>query len=302
MTEPNLIPPIEHTELTPQNVTTVRPTAIGTVLVVKKFNTYKHKMTKTWEVYSFNAHYLLELHPLINDDKLEELKIDNLYNSAKYKYNKKDLFGIINHSIIVVNPKRALIELVGLTEHYLQELTYIVYKEFPQRLDSYQSKDEQNDRQQKLLSIILESSDKDEIINKIIEEKVRNIFYGNPIEFFTKDKAKIGIGKFFEQNHLNSIKKYKEIIALRNILIHNDGRIDRKYLREVENSAYKLGNKVTIEKEYIREAVLILSGFACIVTKIVLQNTFQSSFIDKKLLKMYQSFHKVYNDPSHLAK
>lgn len=252
-------------------------------------------MVDTWEVYNFSNYYLSELHQLIKEDKVPQFKIDYFYNASQHEYKKKDLFGIIDHSIKLANPKRALIDLVSLTEHYLQEITVLVYKDFPQKLDSKDNKEEQVDRQQKIITMILESVDKDEIINKIIEEKVRNIFYGNPTDFFTKDKAKIGIGKFFEGNHINSIKKYKEIIARRNIYIHNNGRVDRKYLREVESTSFKLGNKLKIDKEYLRECVIVLRGFACIATKLVLENTYHAPFVDSKILRQYKTFHRLYN-------
>lgn len=296
----NTASPISGSPIASNATPAVRPTSSAITLIGQSFKQYKIKMSKAWVIYNFNNYYFTELQKLIKQDQLPEFKFSYFNHEAEHSYKKKNLFGLISQSVDVINPKRTLIEMVSLTEHYLQELTETVYTEHPIKLkgssNKNDAKDEQPDRQQKLISLILESADKEEMLSKIIEEKVRNIFYGNPIDFFTKDKAKIGIGNFFESNHLERMKIYAEIIARRNVLIHNNSRVDRKYLREVENSQYKLGNKVEIDKEYLREAGIILRGYACIVTKLVLERTFKATYVSRHIMKMYKSFHNMYNN------
>ena len=57
------------------------------------------------------------------------------------------------------------------------------------------------------------------MIDAIIEEKVRSIFYGNPVEIFTKDKCKLEIGDIFVREYPDSMVYYAEITGRRNAII-----------------------------------------------------------------------------------
>ena len=130
------------------------------------------------------------------------------------------------------------------------------------------------------------------MITKIAEEKIRGIFYGKPSDFFTKDKAKIGIDKNIESYYKSAIENYQEIIARRNIITHNNGKVDRKYLREVKNSSFKLGEKIKIDKEYLKHSIKILHGLASIVTKQVIETNYSSVGLNQKLVKYVDRFEK----------
>jgi hypothetical protein len=153
---------------------------------------------------------------------------------------------------------------------------------------------DQEDQRDKLLKIVIDSADREEIIRKIAEEKIRSIFYGNPTDFFTKDKANIGLGDYIKNNYKNAIGNYQEIVARRNISIHNNGRVDRKYLREVGRSSSKLGQKLQINREYFKSALVILRGLATVTVVKVTENCYGVTEFNDKVASQFTEFEKLY--------
>ncbi len=51
---------------------------------------------------------------------------------------------------------------------------------------------------------------KEEIIEKLAEEKVRSILYGNPLDIFEKDKAKLGFGTFFKDLYQDKLIQFEK--------------------------------------------------------------------------------------------
>ena len=115
---------------------------------------------------------------------------------------------------------------------------------------------------------------KEEMISKIIEEKLRSIFYGNPLDIFEKDKVQLSFGKYFTDNYQHVLDEYKEITATRNVIIHNNGKVDRKYLREVVGTSYNLRNRIILERQYLKKTLSILEGLAAISSKLVVENIY----------------------------
>ncbi len=261
--------------------------------IAKRFKAYNKSMMDIWEDYTFLDHYLPLLHQDIKNGEDPTFKRIHLYNDSRTKYDKQDLYGVIDHLLKKITPQRALIESVSITEHFLQDITFRVYRDFDFKLqNSFESPEQSN----KLLKVILNSSDRDEMIYKIAEEKIRGIFYGNPVDFFKKDKAKIGIDDYFKNNYLQILDKYAEIIARRNIYAHNNGKVDRKYLREVKDTDLDLGRVAIIDQEYIRECVIVLRGMSVVTTKLVIENTYQAENTNKTIEKKFKTFEKLYKD------
>lgn len=276
----------------------------GQIRIAKLFKAYWQKIMDCWETYNFIVYAIDKSNESIKSNTFGTFVLDHLPNTLLNEnrvrhFNKSSVLGITDRIIKKVNPQRALIEPVSLTEHYLQDLTEIVYKDFPERIkgkinEKNNPNTESIKQQEKLMDIIIDSTDKDEILDRIIEEKLRGIFYGNPIEFFTKDKACIGLGKMFETNYKNSLEKLSEIIARRNIYVHYNGRVDRKYLREVNNSTFKLDEIAPLDSNYIRELIFILRGFSALVTKTVVETTYKVKCINSQINDSSSTFNKFY--------
>ena len=275
----------------------------GEIRIAKKYKSYRKALMSVWETYSFLQFAVSQVDNLIKKEQFPKFNLDHLSNSFNDKdyqrhFEKKDVLGITDRILKKTNQVRAFIDPVALTETYMQDLCEIVYKDFPERIlgkDSNNQQLEQKESQIKLISLIVKSTSRDEILDTIIEEKIRGIFYGNPVDFYQKDKANIGIGDFFKNNHSKTINRLAEIIARRNIYVHNDGRVDSKYLREVENPIYALGKIATLSEEYVRENIFILRGFAATVTKRVVENTYKVTCKNSMIVENAYSFNKKYN-------
>jgi hypothetical protein len=150
------------------------------------------------------------------------------------------------------------------------------------------------EQQSKLIKIIIESNDKSEMVWKIAEEKIRGIFYGNPVDLFEKDKAKIGLNNHFKDNYKLALQEYKEVIARRNIITHNNGKVDRKYLREAKGTILSLGEKVNITKPYLKEAIFLLHGLSTKVVELIIKNNYGAPKLKDKFDTYIKAFDKKY--------
>jgi len=247
----------------------------GEKRIAKRYKSYKQSIMTTWESYKFLNFSLEYIDKRIKDNDFPIFELEHLSNiktgkDHSGKFNKNSILGVVDHLTKIVTPERALLEPVAYTESYLQDICEIVYKDFPEKiLGKNPNNNVESDKQQmKLLNLIINSEDKDEMLDKIIEEKIRGIFYGNPMDFYEKDKANIGIGDYFKSNHRAAQQLLAEIIARRNIYIHNEGRVDSKYLREVKKPLFDFDKKALLDENYIREAIIILRGFAVTVTNL----------------------------------
>jgi hypothetical protein len=181
-----------------------------------------------------------------------------------------------------------------LTETFLQDLTVLVYRDFPIKVAH--TNPDAPASELKLTQLIVNSTDKDEMIEALIEEKVRGIFYGKPTDFFTKDKAKIGFENFFKSNFEHAINEFNEITARRNVFIHNNGKVDSKYIREVENAQYNKGQKPKIDKAYIKHTIIVLRGMAALSTKLVSKNIYNQNVSENRVTKMAKTLDEYLNN------
>lgn len=251
----------------------------------KLFDEYRRKIKNTWEEYLLLHFSLSELKKTHKQNSVGNIfKRELLIEDVKLGYKDKDIHDFIeNLSTNKLNYK-TLIEAVSLTETFLQDLTLLVYRDFPIKVAHNNTDAPASEL--KLTQLIVNSADKDEMIEALIEEKIRGIFYGKPTDFFTKDKAKIGFGNFFKSNFEEAITEFNEITARRNVFIHNNGKVDSKYIREVDDSQYTKGQKPKIDKAYLKHSIIVLRGLAALSTKLVFQNIYSQDISRKRVTKM----------------
>lgn len=230
------------------------------ILISKRFKVYDKAIRDIWESYQFHRFYLPVLHSLIKKEGVPAFILPSLGAASGQKEQKrKDTLGAISHIMSQVSPQRSLLVAVSQSELFLQYLVTRVLRDHPGRLLSG-AQVETAGRETKLLEILITSGDKREMLDRVIEERVRTVFYGPPADFFLKDRAKLGFEDYFSVKLPKAVEAYVEFTARRNLLVHSDGRVDHKYLREVPSSTMTLGQKVTVEEPYLRTALLILRG------------------------------------------
>ncbi len=197
-----------------------------------RFKTYEKYIFDAWETYNLILHYMELTHIEIKNDNWGGLPIPAVWNDQVKTIKKNNTYGAISHLVKKSNPRRSLSDLVSIFEVYLSDLTTLVYEDFPgKQIGKDSSKNE--DGYHKILKHVIDSEDKNEIINRVVEEKVRGIFYGRPSNYFNNEKLEFG--NYFSDNFKKELEIYEEITARRNIVVHNDGRVDRKYGSSAES-------------------------------------------------------------------
>jgi hypothetical protein len=244
--------------------------------VHNNFKCFRQKLRHIWEEYNLVEYYAPFLHEKIKSGEVEPFKFlpflaedTNLWETSTSK--SISVLGQVRQNSL---HNRVLLDSIGAFEDNLCKLVETVYLDYPSKLKSISgSIDSAQDF--KLLNVILDSEDKEEIVSRIVEEKIRTIFYGNPLDFFTKDKTRLEFGDYFKADYKNILNEYAEITAARNIIVHNAGRIDRKYIREVKGTTYKLGNKLKIDTEYLKRILCVLEGLATMASVLVIRNIYK---------------------------
>ncbi|MCK5719728.1 MAG: hypothetical protein KAH84_07235, partial [Thiomargarita sp.] len=125
-------------------------------------------------------------------------------------------------------------------------------------------------------------------LEKIVEEKLRSIFYGNPIDAFIKynkdctshrdGKLRLKLNNILNNNCKIELKLYAEMVGRRNAIVHNAGIIDSKYVREVGVKRLSLGDKVKINDTYLFDSLKALDTIA----KFYIEQVFCTIGIDEK--------------------
>lgn len=256
--------------------------------LIKKYKAYCADIFEALEDYIFQEFYLPEIHKQLKKGTIPLMDFESVYSNKKSPFKKEWIYGVINRQQSKIIGQRALLTIVSVTEDFLQKVTFRVYRDYESKLETSMETPEQ---QSKLLKIIVDSNDKTEIIGRIAEEKIRGIFYGNPVDFFEKDKAKIGLNSYFKDNYKLALEEYKEVIARRNVLTHNNGKVDRKYIREVKNPTFSLGDKVTISKTYLRDSIFLLHGLSTIVIEQVIKNNYAAP----KMKEQYNNYIRIFD-------
>jgi hypothetical protein len=259
--------------------------------ILTKWKQYNSNLFEVWEDYLLLDFYLPHIHNGVKEESIPHLTFESLFSEKKVPFTRKFVYGVIDRVKRKQISERAFLESIALTENYLQKLSHMLYLYFPHKL---RTKGEVADQQQNIMKIIIDSENREEIIERLSEEKIRRIFYSKSSDYFARDKADIGFGGYINSTYHSAILLYEEIIARRNIFIHNQGRIDRKYLREVEDSPYSLGDKLDVTKEYLKVCIVVLLGLSGVVTELALAKNYQITSYPQKLGKYVSIFDGLY--------
>jgi hypothetical protein len=221
--------------------------------------------------------------------------LQSLHGTYTKPASKQDLYGALSHLRDRVNPRRVLIDVVAAFEDYLGDLVTAVYMDFPGKLlgtdKGGAAAEDSAEEREKLIKVIVTSTDKAEMLDFIVEEKVRGLFYGNPVAFFKNDKAKLEFRDYFRSQCVPQLAEYAELTATRNVIAHNDGRVDRKYLREVKGTSLRAGQRIELGREYIRSSIGLLEGLSAAATGLVLRGIYKEE-PQGKVLNAWSSFER----------
>lgn len=165
-----------------------------------------------------------------------------------------------------------LVRSVDNFQSYIVDIIREVLKKKPELL--------RNRKQTLTLDEILSYNSIEDLIGDIIESKVNSLSYegfGKLEDWFISK----GIPLKVEKEQRNDVV---EIIALRNIIAHNRGFVDKRYLQNVRNSSFRLGDKRIFSFKDLNMAGCILDHIVDDTDKVISEkfklNTMSFEFFD----------------------
>lgn len=231
-----------------------------------QYRIFREDMYNEWEEYAYLSHCVgkpnkdpFDFYSLLSDSVLHKTIVD--------------AGGMQTRFLRGGNSKSHFINSVGRFEVYISSLAKIVFIDYPQKMKGADSEAETT----KAFQLILNCSTRDEMIDALAEEKVRSIFYGNPADVFLKDRCKLELGTLFSSKYRLAISLYSEILGRRNAIIHNSGRVDKKYIRENPQSSLSEREKIVISDNYLRGTIGLLVGIAAETTSSVVENIYKGN-------------------------
>jgi hypothetical protein len=155
-------------------------------------------------------------------------------------------------------------------EGYLADLLYEIYLAKPETLKSNSTITTQD---------VLSCQSIDEIIRFIANKKISSLKKGNVIEFIDENKQIKNLNVF----SLEISKQIDDIFQIRHLFVHNNGRIDAKYL-SFSNEAYKLGDELILT---VQELCDFAELFIRIVSSLdqVASNVYSLSLSDRMIFE-----------------
>lgn len=127
--------------------------------------------------------------------------------------------------------------------------------------------------------------------NIIIHQEIEEIMKANPDEWIKHltNKVKLEMG-FLQENK----EEFHEIMARRNLIVHNKGIINNYYLKRVSKKVkvnVKKGDKLHVDKQYIKTALSIMESIGLtILFEIYLKENISKSKLDELLELIYDNY------------
>ena len=140
----------------------------------------------------------------------------------------------------------SLIYMVSLFEYYICDIIKYIYSKKIYLLKT--------GKKELDYETILSFNTMEELNEHIIEKERETIGYKSyeDIKKYFMNRFKIDFTKLKNENSINPI------FVTRNIIVHNRGVVNEKFLLRVHNSGYKLGDVVKINEEYLDKALRLL--------------------------------------------
>ncbi len=115
----------------------------------------------------------------------------------------------------------------------------------------------------KILFKDLRTKDTETIIDEKIEKYLNDaIMYGDYTDIFEKIKRKLKLNQIERILSDEVVRELNELSAKRNLVLHRNGRIDRKYIQKIHDDNSEIGDKLQVDSEYIKHIRLIVMTFA----------------------------------------
>ena len=170
----------------------------------------------------------------------ESFKVDDKYvldpNKAKYEETRlKQQPDILSSSVLMM--------LLVKYEESISRVFRFLIENYPQ---AYLS-----DKSISYTELMNMQSDIDQIKKRFIDKEIDGIMR-EPISNWYESFRKKQNAKFLFDDDL--FERFKEVYYRRNLIVHNQGIVNDNYLTSVKNTTAKLGERLVVDREYLKEA------------------------------------------------
>lgn len=108
------------------------------------------------------------------------------------------------------------------------------------------------------ISTVVEATTIEEARKTVAESRLQGVFYAEPKDYLAYFKSIIGVD--IPEKLFNS---FVEIKATRDIIIHNDGKINALYLRKSDKcSRGELGDRIPLDEEYFEQCISVMKSIS----------------------------------------
>jgi len=235
---------------------------------------YRHRISQMWENYCLVSHYAVALHQPVKTGQIAVPTLPDIFGRGEQTLTISRVLSSLGSLTQRHHGYVTFVYVVSAFEQCIADTVSCVYLRQPQLMDVVNPNQDTSTQDLKLLKIVVNATTWAEIIDQVAEERVRSIFYGNPMDVFLKDKCRMSLGSWFTDNCSDEMTVLREIIARRNVVVHNDGRVDRKYLRETKAST-AIETKLDVDFDYMRTVFQIVIQVAGCFSALVLRNLFK---------------------------
>lgn len=215
----------------------IRP---GFERAAKKLRATKDLDKKTYKVPKEDGKSKDDQIEMINSFRRDE-EVGGLYY---YQYN----YGLFETNIISA---------ISRTEAFIQDCLVIVINSFPRKLSILA------DKSGIPLDLFLGHDRREDIINRYVALKCEGLMFAKPSEYIEKLKKVLDI-----EIDDDLILDYIEIKASRDIIIHNNGKINELYVNKAGKKARgAVGNNLKVDYEYFRHVIAKLKRLSGIIQR-----------------------------------
>ena len=248
----------------------------------KRYVRFSEHMHNAWMHYAIQTNIIHIVEDFYTNEDAESVIFEHTspINPERREISRvrvKNLPGMVRRAYQKEIPESVFLNSISLFEAFISDVAKAAYLDNPSEyLLKKQQKDDNPTEEEniKLLRLLIESDTRESAIEKYIEEKLRGIFYGNPVDIFRKNKLHFNIHTKITRNSENELILYEEMTARRNVLVHNLGIVDRKYIRETESPLYNMGDTVEISADYLYTTLHTLNTIAKVyVNQVALRTT-----------------------------
>lgn len=170
--------------------------------------------------------------------------------------NDEDLKAIYDRFITSELYENFVITAVSQFESFLFEVLKLIIKKYPQKLTLNIRGIETN--KDFPLSYLLDANDLENVLEKVIDNRLNKISYAAPKVYLQYLRQIIGV-----DTSAQIFSEYIEIKAGRDLLVHNSGVVNEIYLEKAGNyKRGKLGERLIFDTDYFDSSLAVLKDLS----------------------------------------